>query len=240
MTLKTPMPFILVILLFGCQDSGRSFVDQDTTLNPKDLHTIEDQSRQDNSPQQDTLLDLGEDTAKEDVVFLDLVEMLEVTEDVPADILPDWCCNSDADCPGDFVCGPGNSCIAPLEPGQCFNDEDCYMIQTCVGATVCPCELLCVAPTMPGQCDPLPVSCCYTDSDCENGFLCRGQLDYDAMPGTCVPPPDSEICPYDAQCCWNDSDCGGDLTCFESHVCGCNELCPVCGQCMPDAPGWCG
>ena len=239
MTVKTQTAFFLLFLLCACGNSGRSSVDQDTTLPPKDLRLVEDQSDSDTLPR-DSQSELTEDVQIPDIVILDLKEVSEVTEDLQGDTLPEWCCANQDDCPDAMVCGPGHSCIPPLQPGQCFEDEDCYMIQTCVGATVCPCDKLCAAPTTPGHCDPLPLSCCYTDSDCAEGMLCRGEGSVDSMPGSCVPPPNSEVCPFDAQCCWNDTDCGGDSTCFEAFVCGCIDLCPVCGQCMPDSPGWCG
>ena len=159
---------------------------------------------------------------------------------------PDFpgCCDKDEDCLGAEVCvesefGPASCGPAPAF-GECYDDDDCYMIQTCVGSTFCPCNALCSAPTAPGNCTPLPPGCCYTDADCSDDTLCKATGPADGMPGSCVPDPAKLIgCPYPNGCCWDDKDCGPAKECLEAYVCGCIELCPVCGDCMPDQMGHC-
>ena len=174
--------------------------------------------------------------------------------DIPGTCKPtggDMCCMTDADCPQFFVGEPmfclledGNPFIAgtcqPMAPfGKCWNDDDCYMIQTCEGNGFCPCGMDCQAPgTTMGDCSPLPTHCCYTDADCEAGSVCRGDSAGQKMPGSCVPDPNGPQCLGDAQCCWDNGDCGGG-TCNGASVCGCIELCPVCGACQADQMGWC-
>ncbi len=175
--------------------------------------------------------------------------------DIPGSCIPtggDMCCKTDADCPQLYLGQPmfcfiqdGNpfvvgTCQPMAPPGKCWSDEDCFMIQTCQGEGFCPCGMDCQAPgTAMGDCTPLPGGCCYTDADCGEGHVCRGIFPGDNMPGSCVPDPNGPECLGDAQCCWNDADCGYG-TCQGASVCGCIELCPVCGACMPDQMGFCG
>ena len=149
------------------------------------------------------------------------------------------CCLGNENCPFGQVCAPGNTCETPPDPGQCFNDWDCYETQSCEGIIICPCGELCFAPTTPGLCSPLPQGCCNTDADCPASEVCRGQLAFDKMPGSCVPDPGGPECPSGAACCWNDDDCPGNDTCVGASVCGCIELCYNCGDCMPDVMGFC-
>lgn len=174
--------------------------------------------------------------------------------DMPGECKPtggDMCCMTDADCPQFFVGEPmfclledGNPFVAgtcqPMAPfGKCWSEEDCYMVQTCQGNGFCPCGMDCQAPgTTMGDCSPLPASCCYTDADCDDGNVCRGDSASENMPGSCVPDPNGPQCLGDAQCCWDNLDCDGG-TCSGASVCGCIELCPVCGACQADQMGWC-
>ncbi len=175
--------------------------------------------------------------------------------DMPGTCLPtggDMCCMTDSDCPQFFVGEPmfclieeGNPFVVgtcqPMAPfGKCWTEEDCYMEQVCQGMGFCPCGMDCQAPgTKMGDCSPLPQGCCYTDADCGEDTVCRGDYAGENMPGSCVPDPNGPKCLGDAQCCWDDFDCGGGQ-CNGASVCGCIELCPVCGACQEDQMGFCG
>jgi hypothetical protein len=174
--------------------------------------------------------------------------------DIPGTCLStngDTCCMTDADCPQFFMGDPmfchiedGNpfvvgTCQPMAPPGKCWSDNDCYMLQTCQGAGFCPCGMDCEAPgTTMGDCTPVPPGCCYFDDDCGDGLVCRGTQYGENMPGSCVPDPNGPQCAGDAQCCWDNGDCGSG-TCNGASVCGCIELCPVCGACQPDQMGFC-
>ncbi len=175
--------------------------------------------------------------------------------DTPGQCVPDpgfGCCDDSSDCPDldngpEMVCvgtdvAPGmvGSCQPAADFGDCWSDDDCYETQECTGMTYCPCGVICGVGTFPGKCSPLPGGCCYDDSDCGNDEVCKGVWGGDLMPGSCVPDPNGGACPFDAQCCWDNSDCGsGSSGCQNASVCGCIELCWVCGDCMPDQMGYC-
>jgi hypothetical protein len=164
----------------------------------------------------------------------------------------DMCCMTDMDCPqfyngklmfclieegNPFVVG---TCQPMASPGKCWSEADCYMLQTCKGSGFCPCGMDCQAPgTTMGDCTPLPESCCYDDFDCTDGTVCRGTFQEENMPGRCVPDPNGPECLFDAQCCWNNADCAAGSACKNVSICGCIELCPVCGDCQPDQMGVC-
>jgi hypothetical protein len=151
------------------------------------------------------------------------------------------CCNTDADCPGGMCLPQTHTCVEELAFGECFSDSDCGMSQECQGASFCPCGLLCILGTMPGKCAPLPTGCCYADADCGEWEVCRGTSGTPGdLPGSCVPSPLGPQCMGDAACCWQDSDCPGASKCTNAYVCGCIELCPVCGACAEDQMGFCG
>lgn len=151
------------------------------------------------------------------------------------------CCTVDGDCPAGYECGLWSTCTKILEFGECWTGKDCYATQHCSGASICPCGTTCIITgTYPGECKPLPASCCYSDGDCGEGLVCRAQDPIvDLMPGSCVPDPNGPGCPFDAACCWNDGDCGPDKTCTDAYLCGCNELCIWCGDCMEFKIGFC-
>jgi hypothetical protein len=158
--------------------------------------------------------------------------------DVP---VPTGCCSTDEQCGEGLVCGGtgySSECKPRPERGRCYRDEHCYETQTCEGARVCGCDADCDWPDTEGTCEPLPVDCCNRDDDCGDGFVCRGMWDHDLLPGRCVPAPEGPECPGDSQCCWNDNDCTLG-TCHGAIVCGCIELCWVCGACMADQMGSC-
>jgi hypothetical protein len=159
----------------------------------------------------------------------------------------DGCCQADPDCGPGMVCVGGEfelggTCEPAPAFGECFKDSDCYvMSQACEGAITCSCGTPCFAPNTPGKCAPLPANCCYSDADCGGEeMVCKGIYAGDNMPGTCQPVPGSIIgCPYPGGCCWDDNDCLNGKKCVDAFVCGCIELCYVCGACMPDQMGHC-
>jgi len=175
--------------------------------------------------------------------------------DIPGQCKPtggDLCCMNDSDCPQFFMGKPmvcliheGNpdvvgTCQSAAPLGKCWREDDCYMEQVCQGVIFCPCGMDCDYPgTTMGECSPLPGGCCYSDGDCDEEDVCKGVVVEANQPGHCVPHPDGPACPFDAACCWDDADCTGGTTCKNSQVCGCIELCPVCGDCAPDQMGYC-
>lgn len=160
--------------------------------------------------------------------------------DIPGHCIPEetGCCDHDMDCPAGQDCAPGNICAPALQPGRCWTDADCSGLQTCVDPAPCPCGFLCGVEATPGRCDPLPSACCHGDDDCQEGMVCRARVPGSTAPGSCVPDPSGPECPFDAACCWDDGDCPGGW-CDGEFVCGCIDLCPMCGACMPDQIGQC-
>jgi len=154
------------------------------------------------------------------------------------------CCKDDGDCEQDEVCagsewGAGTCQPAP-EFGKCFSGMDCYMTQDCMGAVTCPCGASCYSAVEPGTCSPLPDTCCYSDDDCPEDFRCYGKIEADLMPGTCLPDPtQTPGCPPPGGCCWDNTDCVQGKSCKGASVCGCIEICFVCGDCLPDEMGIC-
>ncbi|MBW2458994.1 MAG: hypothetical protein JRI68_31130 [Deltaproteobacteria bacterium] len=64
------------------------------------------------------------------------------------------CCHEEDDCTaGDLCVGAGaftkGRCVAPLEDGECFGDDDCSA-GTCETEQICPCGANCI--TAPGIC----------------------------------------------------------------------------------------
>jgi len=163
--------------------------------------------------------------------------------DIPGTCTPKdqyGCCTSDADCGVDQFClALTKTCVAKPNPGHCYTSADCNGA-ACVGATFCPCGMLCAIGTFPGACQELPAGCCTGDLDCAEGMVCRGDGGAGGLPGSCVPDPLGPACLGDVACCWNDGDCPASSTCHGASVCGCIELCPMCGACMPDQMGYCG
>jgi len=154
------------------------------------------------------------------------------------------CCAKNADCGPGWVCGTrGGSANGTCKPempfGHCWSEEDCATGSTCLGVVVCPCNADCDGMDQPGTCTSMPQGCCWTDSDCSDGTVCRAQGGLGGLPGSCVPDPLGPACTGDSACCWNDADCFGAGTCSGAIACGCIELCPMCGACMPDQMGMC-
>ena len=163
-------------------------------------------------------------------------------EDTPGTCQPvgGGCCTADADCGRDQICAPGGACERTPVFGECWTDDDCSFSQTCSGVVFCPCAAGCLVPSAPGRCAPLPSGCCYGDDGCDDGFVCRAYLpEVGGLPGRCVPDPSGPACPGDFACCWNDADCGDGGTCENEYVCGCIDLCPMCGACADDQMGAC-
>ena len=163
----------------------------------------------------------------------------------------DLCCMYESDCPQYYMGEPmvcffedGNpdavgTCQNAAPLGKCWSSNDCYMEQACNGAIFCPCGMDCGYPgTTTGDCSPLPEKCCYSNEDCADGHVCRGIVYGENQPGHCVPDPNGPECMGDAQCCWDNSDCGYG-TCKNASLCGCVELCPVCGACAEEQMGFC-
>jgi hypothetical protein len=53
-------------------------------------------------------------------------------------------------CPSTRSCA--SEALLPIEPGRCFDADDCPTGQTCEGASLCPCDAECFAPETPGYC----------------------------------------------------------------------------------------
>lgn len=161
----------------------------------------------------------------------------------PGTCLPllEVCCLTDSDCSPGEVCGFDHSCHEALtEPGRCWSNSDCYETQTCEGMVSCPCGTSCLVDTEPGHCSPLPSGCCFTDADCGEDQLCKAVGGLGELPGSCVPNPAMFVgCPPPGGCCWDDADCAEGTSCKDAYVCGCIELCWVCGACMEDQMGHC-
>lgn len=147
------------------------------------------------------------------------------------------CCADISDCVSGYECAPTNTCEPALKSGECWTDGDCWEYQKCEGATMCPCGFECLIGTFRGWCSPLPSACCFDDDDCSDGKVCRG-TGASLMPGSCVRSPAQAECGEGETCCWNDGDCNNGW-CDGAEVCGCIELCPVCGACLPDEVGHC-
>ncbi len=168
----------------------------------------------------------------------------EVYEVYATDVSLPACCAKNADCGPGWSCGTEGgdmgTCKPALPYGECWSQEDCATGFTCQGASVCPCNADCFVADQPGKCIPMPNGCCWVDSDCGAGKVCRAQGGGFGLPGSCVDDPNGPACTGDSACCWNDADCPKNTTCSGAAACGCIELCPVCGACMPDQMGTCG
>jgi hypothetical protein len=168
----------------------------------------------------------------------------DVTEVWTGDVPVPACCTKNADCGPGWSCGTagdGNGTCKPALPyGECWSQEDCATGSTCQGASVCACNAACFIPDQSGKCITMPGGCCWVDGDCDAGQVCRAQGGGFGLPGSCVDDPRGAACMGDSACCWTDGDCPANTTCGNVAICGCIELCPMCGACMPDRMGTCG
>jgi len=128
-------------------------------------------------------------------------------------------------CPCDWLCGPGNTCLNPGNLGVCSVDGDCNAVPGCENDN-CTCN--------EGSCQP--AGACTSAADCPPATYCQN--------GVCQPAQgctsNQDCFPYGLICddghCVNAPPCAEDTDCPESEWCNTRFNPPGC---FPDEFGGC-